>query len=733
MTDSSLRVIRRKIMVPPLADSVVPRRRVDTLLTGLLDQHRLVFIYASAGAGKTTAIVQAAQRLQRPLAWLDLDSTDSATGRLLTYLEAALAVQVPEAAGVATSALAAHLPHAEVAGLLAESIGDTPVLIVLDDAERLATAPEALEVLTSFARYLPPFARLLISSRTELPFRSSVGTLPWVAAVGEDDLALTVDEATEVLAVRGRGDIDPVDALVETGGWMTGVLFEAWEAADHVIGLGGEADPLHGYLATEILGQLNDEDAEFLISTAVLTEVTVPRAEALGLASAPARMHSLAGARLPVSWLGHSAAMRCHPRFREFLLKRLDRRAEAEQRVIYRAHARLLVSEGHDEEAVEEYLRAGCADDALQIVRPVLERVIERTDFALAERWLQALAPARPPGDISLAASELMLTVVQEKFAAGVELADQLDRLGQRRVLAASSGRAAGLMAWLYLHAGRVADIDAILAEAGPAREVGAAQYAMAVVRDEPSLVHSNSLGEFTGGPMDALVLRTHFDLGRLPELTSAPSSPWAVKATESWQVSALLAAGRTEQAFELYHALVDASDQSVWLSGLVGPRLMYEIGDRDEAWRLLHEGRRQIVGTGSVMFEAYSLLIEAEFELRLHDDPAAARAILDRLASHPVASRYAFLAEQRDMLSGLLHLLAGRARDAAADLRRAVNGMRRGRRLLYLPPAAIYLSEAEWRCGHEDAADTAAEGAREVAARQRSNHSLLSALARIP
>lgn len=758
MTDSSLRVIRRKIMVPPLADSVVPRRRVDTLLTGLLDQHRLVFIYASAGAGKTTAIVHAAQRLQRPLVWLDLDSTDSATGRLLTYLEAALALQVPEAAGVATSALAAHLPHAEVAGLLAESIGEVPVLIVLDDAERLAGAPDALEVLTSFARYLPPFARLLIASRTELPFRSIVGTLPWVAAVGEEDLALTVEEAAAALSARGRGDIDPVDAVVETGGWMTGVLFEAWEAVDHVIGLGGEADPLHGYLATEILGQLSDEDAEFLISTAVLTEVTAERAEALGLKNASARMHSLAGCRLPVSWRAPGVAMRCHPRFREFLLKRLARRGDAEQRQLLRAHARLLAGDGHDEEAVEEYLKAGCPEDALQIVRPVLERVIERTDFTLAERWLQALAPARPPGDISLAASELMLTVVRENFAAGVELADRLDALGQRRVLAASSGRAAGLMAWLYLHAGRLDDIDAVLAAAepagppspagttgnacttGPAREVDAARYSMAVVRDEPSLVHRDSLGQFAGGPMDALVLRTHFDLGRLPELTSALSSPWAVKATESWQVSALLAAGRTEQAFEVYHALVDTTDQSVWLSGLVGPRLMYEIGDRDEAWRLLREGRRKILATGSVMFEAYSLLIEAEFELRLNGDPAAARAILDRLASHPVGSRYAFLAEQRDMLSGLLHLLTGKAEDAAADLRRAaadlrraVDGMRRGRRLLYLPPAAVYLSEAEWRCGHEDASDQAAEQARAVAAWQGSSHSLLKALAEFP
>ena len=78
-----------------------------------------------------------------------------------------------------------------------------------------------------------------------------------------------------------------------------------------------------------------------------------------------------------------------------------------------------------------------------------------------------------------------MLTVVREDFAAGVELADRLDRLGRRSELARSSGRAAGLMAWLYLHAGRVGDIDAVLAAAGPGRDVDAARYAMAVVHDE--------------------------------------------------------------------------------------------------------------------------------------------------------------------------------------------------------------------------------------------------------
>jgi DNA-binding SARP family transcriptional activator len=58
---------------------------------------------------------------------------------------------------------------------------------------------------------------------------------------------------------------------------------------------------------------------------------------------------------------------------------------------------------------------------------------------------------------------------------------------------------------------------------------------------------------------------------------------------------------------------------------------------------------------------------------------------------------------------------------------------MRRGERLLYLPAAAVFLAEAEWRCGREDAADAAAELAREAARRQGTDHSLLAALGEFP
>src|SRR3954468_10803992 len=140
----SMPVIRSKLAVPPLADRLVPRPRVAGLIARLVDRHRPVWVTATAGAGKTTAVVQAAGLLDRPLAWLTLDGTDTAPGRLLVYLEAAVVSQVTDAQGIVGAALPARIPHAEVAGLLAEAVGDTPLLLVIDGLEQFA-ADDAAE------------------------------------------------------------------------------------------------------------------------------------------------------------------------------------------------------------------------------------------------------------------------------------------------------------------------------------------------------------------------------------------------------------------------------------------------------------------------------------------------------------------------------------------------------------------------------------------------------------
>src|SRR5919201_3604731 len=124
-------VIQAKLAIPAPASELVARPRLDRQLARLIETHRAVVVSATPGAGKTTAVASALRRLELPMAWLTVDNTDSAPGRLVTYLEAALAQVLPEVSGTVGEALAAGIPHAEAAGLLVEAVGDDPVALVL--------------------------------------------------------------------------------------------------------------------------------------------------------------------------------------------------------------------------------------------------------------------------------------------------------------------------------------------------------------------------------------------------------------------------------------------------------------------------------------------------------------------------------------------------------------------------------------------------------------------------
>ena len=103
--------------------------------------------------------------------------------------------------------------------------------------------------------------RAVLISRRDVPrglsaLRPSTGAM---AAIGDEDLTFTAGEAAEALAEVGKGEADAASVVEATGGWVTGVLFEAWRSAEHVPGMGGEADPLHGYLSAQMLAELCPE------------------------------------------------------------------------------------------------------------------------------------------------------------------------------------------------------------------------------------------------------------------------------------------------------------------------------------------------------------------------------------------------------------------------------------------------------------------------------------------
>ena len=391
----SRRIVRAKLAVPTLPDARVDRPRLDDRIAALLDRDRIVVVSATAGSGKTTAVAAAIRRLDVPVAWLTLDRSDTAPGRLLTYLEAALARVAPDIVGTATRALSVGVPHAEAAGILAEALRGHRAVFVLDELERLGDVRPAWNVIETLLRYAPEGLSFVLISRRAIPFKALPAPAA-AAAIVDAELAFTAAEAAQALQLHGEAPTDEQAVVDATGGWVTGVLFESWRWAGDLAEAGGAVDPLHGYLAAHIVGELDPADREFLQTTAVLTEVSAPRAEALGIPDAAARLAALHDVRLPVTWSEGGTVMRCHPRFREYLLMTLEERGERDVAQLHLALGRRLVEEGFDEEATEALLRAHAPEEALAPAERAIAGVVERLDIPIAERWLRELRELCP-------------------------------------------------------------------------------------------------------------------------------------------------------------------------------------------------------------------------------------------------------------------------------------------------------------------------------------------------
>ena len=718
-------IIETKLIPPPLPPAHVARPRLSRLLSDLLGGRSLVWVCGTAGAGKTTAVVEATQTAASRLAWLTLDDTDAAPGRLLVYLEAALARVDPEAAGAATSALAAGIPHREAAGLLGAAV-QTPTVLVIDELERLAGQRSSLAILSAIRRHARTgMLRMLLISRRDvaLDIESRPADIAWVT---EDELAFTVDEAASALGRAGAHEVDPEAAVEAVGGWVTGVLFEAWRSDEHVAGRGGEADPLNGYLATQILGALPPADVERLEICAVLDRIDATRAGRLGIQDADAWLCRLRTRHLPVTWGDHGLSLRFHPRLREYLLERLERRDRATRLRVRLRHGRLLADEGHHEEAAHELLLVGAHEEARASIETAIADVVDRLDFAIAELWLTSLGGRG--SSTALTAAEVMLALGQEQYRRGAAVGDALSCAARDELVLARPG-VGSMLAWCYFHIGRIEKVVELYEVLRDAPEGELVHELLTLAdRDRSRFVITRRRAE----PMDGLLLRLHWSHGRLRELDEAPLSRWAAAVGDPWRLAALRARGRLAEALEQLEGL-RRTGELTGLQELIGAEVYIDAQRVDDARAAVARGRAKVELSGSAFLALLGLLIEVRLEIRLERNLDRARTLLDALDHHPAASCYRWITEQADALRGFVALLDDDDQAAVRLLRSAVASMVAGQRLLEIPSAAVHLAEAEWRAGDEDAADRAADLALETAERQGADHLLLIALADFP
>jgi DNA-binding SARP family transcriptional activator len=728
--DAGRFLIRAKITMPEVGDDVASRPRLTHRIRELLEHHRSLTVCAAAGSGKSTAVAHAVRDLARPVAWLSLDGYEEAPGRLISYLEAAVQRQLPQAPRVGSEAVRAGILDEEAAGLLAESWAGTGVVLVFDNVERLRPDGRAIDVLAALVRYRPADVGLVLISRRGLPavILSELDPAE-IAEVGQKDLNLDRPEAEGTLARYGDPGADLDQMLALTGGWVTGFLFEGRRT---LLARSAKEQNCAQYVAAQLLPRLPVRVRSFLVHTSLLAEVTREQAALLGEADAARMMAALADERVPGEWHDGKTRLVLYPQFRELLQAELERSEDGKTvRRLRRAHADILAAEGRLEDAVNTLLSLGETEAAWHQAALALPGLVARMDFGSAARWLDELDVVNRMPTPEVGTLVLRVSFALEQCGRGNAL---LERHGLDWLPGPESPyfeEALLLAAWCRWHSGRLPEARSLAERLPPGRARETANNLLALSDGtSPPFPDISSSGSET---VDGLLMRIGYFRGRLRELDQLPANDAAGTAPLGlpWVIAGLRATGRLDEAMEMYEVL-RGSWEPPWLHAFDAVDLMIDLGRRDEAWAAMTRGRRLIADTGSRVYGVFGHLNEAKLSLRLHKDTEAAhRALAEAEAGG--AGEHAFSRELYQLWRGLSYLLQGRDEEARAELEAAQASMLQGDRRLELATVAAYLAEVYWRLGDEEAADAAAELALTEATTRGSQHLLLTALSDVP
>jgi tetratricopeptide (TPR) repeat protein len=665
----------------------------------LLEDHQAICVVASAGAGKTVQTELFAQAWGKPVAWLTLDRRDTSPPRLLAGLGLALSRVVPVAPEIVSCSWRSGLDHEEVALLLAEAASTHELLLAVDQCERIGGgAPE--RVLATFVGHRPGGIRAVFLSRDEL----ASAFVPLidagrVARISDNELLLAADEASAVLASRGH-DVGVESALEATGGWVAGVAF--WPGSN----LGSSRSDLRTYLGAEVLDRLPEPEKRFLLDTSILDEVTPSLASAICGYDVADVWKQLSSRHLPA--IRSAAGMFVYPPiFRSFLRGELEARDPGRIRDLYRAYAAHLMSVGQVEEATECYLSVRDFDAAIAPAEQALDRIYQRADWAVLLRWCKAIGERRIRRQPRLLAAYLQALHGTRRSDTTRRIVRETERLGLFRLATEAEPRLLACMAWAMRDEPAEA-LRLLDSYTGDHRTEAVRLMIAATGYSNPAVAPRRIANADLTPPVTwGLLIQ-----GRLGEVIGAADRPGDGSVVDTNLLLALASRGDLLEAWRLWDQVPDqirARPQTCFAQAW----LLLADGDSDGALRAvetaLTEGRK----SGCGFYPVYQVFC-ARVLLSLGEADEAG-VLLGQLMPILEARGNRCLVEWSQMLIGLRYLLLDRPGDAAPALRAAVHSMRRAQRLLLLPMACVYLSDAEARLGRRDVAQELATTALDV------------------
>jgi LuxR family maltose regulon positive regulatory protein len=449
---------------------LTPKKRADLLrrprLVDFIHEHidrKLTLVSASAGYGKTSLLVDYVHDTDLPVCWLSLVESARDPRVFLDYLIAAINHHFPQfgrnSRGLLYSNERLTDPTLFIGTLVNEIHETIPdyFVVVIDDYHQVDSSRAVNHIMDTLVQHLPENCHFILSSRT-IPVLTPRGLAlltarQQVAGLGVNDLRFTAEEI-QALLLQNYGQRLPDAAARELAnkseGWITGILLTThtmWKGLfEGIIRIQGSDSKVYDYLVNEVFAGQPASVQDFLLSTAILEEMSPLLCdELMGTSTSREMLKLLEDRNLFVSRLEREEERwyRYHNLFREFLLTKLREERPGQVRPLHLSAARVLRSNGEVERAISHYFAAQDYGSATEAILGIANQTYDAGKLEMLAGWIDALPPeivrARPhllflraKIHSELGQSDQAMTLFETAYE---EFTRSADGLGQAQVL----------------------------------------------------------------------------------------------------------------------------------------------------------------------------------------------------------------------------------------------------------------------------------------------------------
>ena len=292
-TEQELGMAATKLRPPASPTRLVQRPRLaDRLDHGLGNSLPLLLVSAPAGSGKSTLIASWALHTERPVAWLQVEASDSDPASFWSSLIAAIGRCRPEVASVVGPVvIGAQGDGRVVIPAIINALVDVsdPLVVVVDDYH-LIDNDSVHRGMERLVELCPAHVTLVVSTRVDPPFRlGRMRVRNRLCEVRAEHLRFATDEAAALLGAAAD-ELSPErlsNLCFRTEGWAAGLVLaglsmeRALDPDQFVDAFRGNDQLVVSYLGDELLDVMSTGERRRLLETAVLDHLTGPLIDAV--------------------------------------------------------------------------------------------------------------------------------------------------------------------------------------------------------------------------------------------------------------------------------------------------------------------------------------------------------------------------------------------------------------------------------------------------------------------